>query len=188
MDYAVHLIEIGAADVDDALLSAEERARAARFRFERDRARFVASHAALHAIVGEREVAYTDDGKPYLRDGSLHFNLSHSGDFALIAVSPQTPVGVDIERHRERISWERIAQRFFTPREVSAMQSSADFYRLWVMKEAVLKAIGTGLRGGLANVECGDGMATTPHGEYRVTMIDVPAGYSAAVAMRGSRP
>lgn len=180
MDYAVHLIEIGAADVDDALLSAEERARAARFRFERDRARFVAAHAALHAIVGQREVAYADDGKPYLRDGSLHFNLSHSGDFALIAVSPQAPVGVDIERHRERISWRAIAKRYFP----EPVHTPEEFYRLWVMKEAVLKAIGTGLRGGLANVECGDGMAMTPHGEYRVTMIEVPDGYSAAVAMR----
>lgn len=183
MDVEVHLIEIATA-VDDALLSGEERARAARFRFERDRLRYVASHVALHAIVGDREVAYSADGKPYLVDGSLHFNLSHSGDFALIAVSPHAPVGVDIERHREQVSWREIANRFFTPREIASMQSEKDFYRFWVMKEAVLKAIGTGLRGGLGNVECGDGFATTPHGEYRVTLIHVPDGYSGAVARR----
>jgi 4'-phosphopantetheinyl transferase len=170
--------------VSDARLTPDERARAARFHFERDRIRYIASHAALHELLGDREIVLAADGKPYLRDGSLHFNLSHSGDYALIAIASDAEVGVDIEQHRERVSWNEIAVRFFTKREVAVMRGEADFFRFWVMKEAVLKAAGKGLAGGLANVECLADVVTTPLGDFRVKVLDAPAGYSAAVALR----
>ena len=170
--------------VSDAVLTDDERARAARFVRDRDRVRYIASHAALHSLLGDREVASGDNGKPYVVDGSLHFNLSHSGDYALIAVSPDADVGVDIEQHRERVSWREIGARFFTPREIEAMQSPADFFRFWTIKEAVLKASGSGLGGGLANVECLTNPVHTPDGEFFVAPVEAPGGYSAAVALR----
>ena len=141
----------------------------------------------LRAIVGE--IAYAESGKPYAVDGALQFNVSHSGDYALIATTPRAPIGVDIERHRDR-DWRRLAARFFAPDEASLLQSADDFYRLWVIKEAVLKAIGTGIWGGLATVVYANGIATTPHGTFEVELLDAPPGYSAAVAIwtAGLRP
>ena len=130
--------------------------------------------AILDELLGGREVARTESGKPYVVDGSLHFNLSHSGDYALIAVTADAPVGVDIERHREHRRWREIAKRFFAPHEASSLRTADDFYRLWVVKEAVLKALGTGLRGNLAD---------TPYETCEVTVLDAPEGYSAAVAV-----
>lgn len=130
--------------------------------------------ATLQTLLGHRATARTAEGKPYVVDGSLHFNLSHSGDYALIAVTPHAPVGVDIQQHRQRTRWRAIAERFFAPHEAASLQNDADFYRLWVIKEAVLKALGTGLHGW---------MAATPYETCDVAMIDAPAGYSAAVAI-----
>lgn len=130
--------------------------------------------AKLREILGTREIARTAHGKPYVVDGSLHFNVSHSGDYALIAVSPEAPVGADIQQHRDRTRWQALAERFFAPEEAASLQSLDDFYRLWVTKEAVLKALGTGISGHLA---------TTPYDACSVRMIEAPEGYSAAVAI-----
>ena len=87
-------------------------------------------------------------GKPALKaPAPCHFNLSHSGDAIAVAVADQ-PVGLDIESHRELNDGLAIAQRVFHPRERQWLQAQADFaagfYRLWTLKEALLKATGEG--------------------------------------------
>jgi 4'-phosphopantetheinyl transferase len=140
-------------------LSADERARAARFRFPRDRDRFVAARAGLRQILGAclgleaRAVrfAYGARGKPALAGGELSFNLSHADDLALVAVAREAPVGVDVERLRAVAGRERIAARCFAPAERAALGALPEeardlaFLLGWTRKEAVAKARGEGV-------------------------------------------
>ncbi|HMP74070.1 MAG TPA: 4'-phosphopantetheinyl transferase superfamily protein [Kiritimatiellia bacterium] len=88
-------------------------------------------------------------GKPHLIDSPLHFNLSHTSDLALLAVTLDTPhIGVDIEAHGPRASRD-IASRFFSPREQRDLEACPDFtsgfFSVWTRKEAFIKALGLGL-------------------------------------------
>jgi 4'-phosphopantetheinyl transferase len=141
-------------------LSPEERARAARFAARLHRDQFVAGRGYIREILGRylhrgpRNVPIHCNafGKPQLGNGSagaLHFNLSHSGSFAALAVSPAFDVGIDIEEMRPLE--EPIADRFFSPAEADALRhiscehSVRAFYRCWTSKEAFVKAHGAGL-------------------------------------------
>jgi 4'-phosphopantetheinyl transferase len=142
-----------------ALLDGDETARAARFRHERDRNRYVASHGILRVLLGRTidrapatlRFAATSHGKPVLRQSNLCFNLSHSRHLALFAISRQLEVGCDIEFHDERFLAENIPEHFFSPAEIAelrALPSSkqlAAFFAGWTRKEAYVKARGLGL-------------------------------------------
>lgn len=159
-----------------ASLSSVERVRAQRFVFERDRVRFVAAHVALRELLAEKlqQPAHTlqfdtgQFGKPYLpRSPTCHFNLTHSEDLALIAVSHRSEVGVDIERLRDLRDAEGLVERHFSPseqrawREVPFRERAAAFHQTWARKEAVVKALGWGLNLPLETVMVGT--STEPH-------------------------
>lgn len=145
-------------------LSDEERARAKRFLFERDRNSFVASHGILREVLGrysgrgpgEIEFTYGPYGKPELAgDGSsrsFRFNLSHSDGVALIAVAKERAVGVDVEKIQPERAGEEIADRYFSREEVDELRAlpaelrSEGFFLCWTRKEAYVKALGEGLR------------------------------------------
>jgi 4'-phosphopantetheinyl transferase len=144
-----------------ATLSAAERARAARFVFERDRRRYLAAHAALRRLLAETTGIAASDlvshegpfGKPYLPGPAApSFNLSHSGDMALIGIGPPgVEIGVDVEVPRAMSDALELAERHFAPAEIDALRSTPPdqrdhaFLRGWTRKEACLKAIGSGL-------------------------------------------
>ncbi|MDQ1723764.1 MAG: 4-phosphopantetheinyl transferase [Frankiaceae bacterium] len=145
---------------DGQLLSADERARSSRFRFTRDRGRYVSGRAELRRLLGARlgcgaaevEFAYGPAGKPSIPGTSLQFNASHSADVALFVVADGADaVGVDIELPRPGFGGVDIARRFFAPGEVArllalpAQQRDDAFLRCWTRKEALLKAHGGGL-------------------------------------------
>ncbi len=151
-------------------VSPAERDRATRFKFLPDRTRYLIAHAALRSILGRylnvhpAAVEWIEGpiGKPKLAPtlagGEIEFNLSHSGDLALIAVARATEVGIDVERVQEDFAFESVAQRFFTPREVAALQALPPdlrreaFYKCWTSKEALMKGKGLGLSGSLDEV------------------------------------
>ncbi len=100
--------------------------------------------------VGEREIRTDDNGKPYLANGAVFFNLSHSGDRVMCAVSDME-VGCDVQKIGEANP--KIADRFFDPSERLLINAIADenektnmFYRLWTLKESYAKVLGTGLK------------------------------------------
>jgi 4'-phosphopantetheinyl transferase len=150
--------ELGEARATD-ILNEEERARAARFHFERDRHRFIAGRAALRKVLATyldrapADLVFTvgPHGKPALENLGLEFNLSHSSGCGLLAVTRGRRVGVDVERVRADFAGEDIARRFFAPAEVEALAGSAPdqyvtgFFRCWTRKEAYVKARGDGL-------------------------------------------
>ncbi|MGB3388148.1 MAG: 4'-phosphopantetheinyl transferase superfamily protein [Pseudaminobacter sp.] len=148
------------------LLSQDEQDRAARFVFERDSNRYIAGRAILRRILGRylaREAAglrfcYNEFGKPRLADASsLHFNLSHAGGVAALAISDRHEIGIDAEEKKPLK--EDIARRFFSAAEYGALRglSGQDyveaFFRCWTRKEAFVKAHGAGLSLDLASFD-----------------------------------
>lgn len=144
-----------------ACLSEQEQVRAARFRDDLDRARFVAARGWLRTLLGrylnsgasEISFAVGQDGKPEIAGGPrwLRFNLAHSERVAVYAVARDREVGVDIERLRPDFPIDEIARHFFSSRERADLAAVPDGDRLraafncWTRKEAYLKAVGTGL-------------------------------------------
>jgi 4'-phosphopantetheinyl transferase len=140
-----------------ALLGPDERARAERFVFPRDRRRFVVARAALRTILGRYldhppgRVAFTygPRGKPSVAGGP-EFNLAHSHELALCAVARRA-VGVDLEWRRPIEHLEEVAQTAFSPNErmallaLPAAERPDGFLRCWTRKEAYVKARGDGL-------------------------------------------
>ena len=145
-----------------AILAAEERSRSERFRYERDRRRFIVAHGVLRGLLGRyletqpSEIAYVYNafGKPDLGGGGgsrLKFNLSHSGDLALIAIAPGSNVGVDLESIQARSDYPEIARCFFSSADLGQLNAypperyAEAFLGCWTRKEAYLKARGVGL-------------------------------------------
>jgi 4'-phosphopantetheinyl transferase len=144
-------------------LSSDERERAARFHFERDRRRFITARGLLREILGRYlksspdslRFGHTSYGKPYLADQCggewLRFNASYSGELALYGVSRQRELGVDIERIRTDIEHMQIAAEFFSAQEGAALRAlpahlqQEAFFLCWTRKEAFIKSVGEGL-------------------------------------------
>jgi len=156
---------IGAADWPrlEALLDAEERARANRFRFRHDRESYVAAHALLRAMLSDRipvapprwRFTTNPQGKPeaVMPAGQprLRANLSHTRGLAAVALTVDHDVGVDVEwRSRDGLTLE-LADRFFAPAEVAALEAmpaprlNEGLFAFWTLKEAFIKAVGLGL-------------------------------------------
>ena len=147
------------------VLSSDERDRAARFRFEIHRDRYIAARGALRTVLGELagappesiEFVYGEHGKPTLKSGDFQFNVSHSDHRAVIGVTRAAPVGVDVERINPDRANPDIARRFFAEQEIAnlerlhAEEYTNAFFQCWARKEAVLKAVGTGISGGLSS-------------------------------------
>jgi 4'-phosphopantetheinyl transferase len=152
-------------------LAPAERERAARFHFERDRNRFIAGRAQMRYILSEYlrtkpsrvQFCYSARGKPALNGefagSGLEFNLAHSDDLAILAVTRAGKVGVDVERVRPLKDVGDLVARFFSQRENDLFQQlleeqkSAAFFNLWTRKEAWLKATGEGIGELLNQVE-----------------------------------
>jgi 4'-phosphopantetheinyl transferase len=143
-----------------AILTEEERQRAARFRQQADRTRFICGRAALRLLLAEHlgvpapafRFALTPKGKPYLEGRPIDFNLAHSGEFVAVALSADT-VGVDVERIGRPADPLGFARGRFAADEVRRVEEAAntavEFARIWTAKEAVIKAEGTGVGLGL---------------------------------------
>lgn len=141
------------------ILNDEERARGDRFYFSQHKRRFTTTRAMLRIILSrylntapERlEFTYGNHGKPAVVNlQKLQFNISHSGDTALIAIGKTYPMGVDIEQYSGR-PYEGIAQNLFSEEEIAKFQQipaamkTAIFFHIWSQKEAFIKASGLGL-------------------------------------------
>jgi 4'-phosphopantetheinyl transferase len=153
-------------DENTEVLSEDEQTRANRFHFEKDRKYFITARVILRKLLGaylsvspaQLQFTYAAKGKPELIDNALQFNLSHSKNWAIYAISKTMPVGIDIEAIAENREIDNIAQRFFSPEEFLQIKNLQGkdklraFYNGWTRKEALLKGIGEGLQYSLAKV------------------------------------
>ena len=142
-------------------LSPDERERAARFRFERDRERFIVARGLLRRLLGEYldlspeqiRFGYGPRGKPFLAepDDTLRFNLSHAGQIVLYALTRRRRIGIDIEHVRPVAALDTLCRHWLSPRENAMLSDLGDearllgFFNCWTRKEAYVKARGDGL-------------------------------------------
>jgi 4'-phosphopantetheinyl transferase len=193
-----------------AVLSMDERARSARYVRPEDRLRYEASHLALrHVLAAYAGVepaalrfARGNRGKPSLADFTqLRFSLSHARTHALVAVSIDRELGVDIEEHHE-LDPMAVAAGCFSQVEMQALQSITPhervqaFFDAWTCKEAWVKARGDGLYQQLKDFDVSVGagpaalLATRPEprekDRWSLVRLDIAAGHSAALACAGT--
>jgi 4'-phosphopantetheinyl transferase len=198
-----------------AVLERNELQRADRFRFSRDKGRFIAAHGLMRHILsrytmldpGKLRFQLGQYGKPSLAnevsDGGPRFNLSHSCGVGLLGVTGGREIGVDLEHIREDIEYGEIARRFFSSREVSKLEGlpretrARAFFSCWASKEAYIKARGLGLsipldqftlafeQGEAAALVEVKGKDTEP-GRWSVTELSLSPDYAGSVAFEGS--
>lgn len=147
-----------------ALLSSDERERCERFKIDAVKRRFAIARGSVRRLLGEAasrpaetlRFEYGPQGKPSIaredNPGDIRFNLSHSGDTAVLAIANGREVGVDVERLRDDMSFRKLAKRFFSDAEAETLNDMEgdelrnQFFRIWTAKEAYIKAVGLGLR------------------------------------------
>lgn len=188
-------------------LSEDERARAARFVTEDLCARWCRSRCGLRRLLGRYLGAPAaslgfvyEDGKPALAGASpgrpaLHFNLSHSGDLALVAVTVGAAVGVDAERVDRIDDADALAAQVMTAEELDVharlptAERAAWFFDIWTRKEALAKAIGIGLGLPFNAIDAGSGQAHAlvpwADTDWDVRPLAPAGGYAGAVALAG---
>ena len=195
-------------------LAGDERARAERFHFDRDRTRFIVGRGVLRTILGRYlgieparlRFCYGPHGKPALAVSPgtprLDFSVSHSQALAVYAVTWERRIGIDLEFIRPIADAEQIAERFFSPHEhavfrrLAPKERQVGFFNCWTRKEAYIKATGDGLAQPLDRFD----VSLAPGDQARLLSIDgdprrasrwylqelVPAaGYLAALAVEG---
>lgn len=208
-------LRIGPAAVDRAtqVLDASELDRAARFRMAVHRDAYIAAHAALRGILGQAlglaPASLVFDagpaGKPMLAariEPRMHFNLSHAGDHALVLLSPESEVGVDLECLPVQ-GLEELDAGIFSTHEIAAVAACLPEHRplarlrCWVRKEAVLKAAGCGLsdevRTLAVSIDEPARIVASAHpqvaaGEWFLAGIERPGEWIGAVAARAPVP
>ena len=211
-------LDLGEAEISElyAVLADDEREKAGRFHFRRDRDRYVAARGILRRVLARHlaaapehiRFAYGPYGKPYLEaprsSEDLDFNVSHSGGLAVFAVG-RNPMGVDVEAVRELSDMLPIAERFFSQDEVRdlraipAAERAAAFFRCWTAKEAYIKARGEGLSmpldrfavsllplEGTVDLRVFD--VPEKARSFRLTRFSPRAGYVAALAVAAEDP
>lgn len=180
--WGVHVPDV--LDRLDALhdvLCETEREKAARFHRDIDRRSSIAARGALRVLLSAYtgipaagiEFQYSDTGKPYIvpqasclpggsarnrRDAcdTVSFNVSHSGDWVVLAFGCNRQVGVDVEKIKPEMEVMSIASRYFTAEEIAWIEKASDkqtaFFQLWARKEAYVKATGSALFRELSNI------------------------------------
>ena len=213
---AVHVWRIALNQEDEKLdgfrrtLETDELERAGRFHFDKDRRHFIVARGFLRSVVARYlksqpetlRFEYGAYGKPALgTEHTLRFNLSHSNEVALLAVSLDADIGVDVEHIRADFASEDIARRYFSRAEVEVFNALlpeervAAFFRCWTRKEAYIKAIGKGFSQSLSafDVTLAPGIAPAllraeDDDASRWWMSDIEVGKGYAGALIVERP
>jgi 4'-phosphopantetheinyl transferase len=182
-----------------SVISNSEKRRASGFHFAGDETRFVVSHGCLRHILagyaglepGELDFMISEFGKPSLRTGgSIHFNMAHSGEAALVAVSGDREIGVDIECVRNPDDFLQTARRCFSPRELDLLRSVEEsqyadmFYTFWTRKEAYIKARGEGMSLDLTAIDV-TGSPAVLDGRWHIRDLGMYSGCKCALAADG---
>lgn len=177
-------------EVLEALLDETEKKRAARFKFDIHQKRFIIAKSILRKVLSlylkmpaEEIIFHTNaHGKPFVENSTIQFNVSHSEDLAVFAVTSQQAIGVDIEKIETQFD-EQVAKRFFSEQEYTHLitrklaEQAKTFYALWSMKEAVIKLKGEGLYRPLSSFS-----VTEENPDYLLKIFYVDPHFAAAFA------
>ncbi|MEC5385438.1 4'-phosphopantetheinyl transferase superfamily protein [Uliginosibacterium sp. H3] len=183
-----------------AILNKDEQDRHNWYNHPTSARRFALTRAALRQRLAERtggeatalRFEYGPHGKPALRASQLRFNVAHSGQYALIAISTTHDVGIDIERHASTAPLDTLSSSIFSDEERAwCAGDSARFYALWCGKEAMIKADGTGFsvaNGMPVAMLRDDGSYISPRPGLQAWSLAMPPGYAAALALLADEP
>jgi len=171
-------VSLGALHVN--YLSPDEKARAARFHFEQDRLHWIAARSALRLVLsrylavppGEISFVLGTHGKPAVENSAVQFNLSHSRGWGMIAVSRDTPVGVDLEEIRDRVDMAKLLMRID---EKDLPTEKPALFQRWTEREARTKAAGSPLM-------------KQPDPNIYTVPLAAPPNFAAAVALIDAIP
>ena len=192
-----------------SLLSEDEHERASSFKFFKDQRRFTVARGILRCLLSHYleqapesiEIVYGLWGKPcLLQENSLHFNVSHSGDYALYAVTRSYEVGIDLEYIDKTLELEYVAPHVFSTvelvdwKKLSPEERINSFFTRWVSREACLKASGKGWiedkKALTFNVRNGTGKEHLDNEGANPYCFECIPGYASALFVEGgiSRP
>lgn len=190
----------------EAVISIEEQQRANRFHFKEDQRAFIIYHACKRIILShylemapkEIVIELQEKGKPFIKNEALAFNLSHTKEMGLLAVSSHVDIGVDIEKIKASANYLEIAKRFFHPEEYDHLvkienihDQQKTFFMVWTAKEAILKATGQGIAAGLHHFSVWQDsshpqrLKHTHPNPIALARLEVPEHYVAALAIAG---
>lgn len=205
-------------DVAARALPESERTRSRRLRFDTIRMRYIKCHFLLRVLLGQylgvdfydQEFCRNQHGKPSLKNtrdsDPFFFNLSKSGNIGVYVFTSIGEAGVDVEKIHDLQGMDRIVKRFFSPLEIKTFRSLPDhnrksaFFKYWTRKEALLKAMGTGLISPLDEVDVITGKDEEKAGifiktfgfnkgtEWTLRDINLYEGYASALALEGKHP
>jgi len=168
------------------LLNTDEKEKAAAFKRPEVEKKYIKTRGVLRKVLGnyinqppqQLLIKTAEHGKPFIEQQGLYFNLSHTGNKFVIAVSNCGEVGVDIEQYRQRLSLSGLVDKCFSVQEkeywlsLPEEQKTTMFYRFWVRKEAFVKAVGRGIALGL------DQCVVNPHKQNH--FLSIPDEYGLA--------
>ena len=191
----VHVWKFPVSGSDFSLLTKSEKDFTGRFRFESDRNRYATGRQALRTVlskyltVSPGEVGISDqrNQKPYVINPSspIHFNISHSGEWVLIALA-DLELGVDIEKINPEFSFRALLEDHFNEAEQTFISESENpvsaFFYLWTRKESLTKAWGTGLQENLKQVDVLDAKIKKENRFWNVRSFNLSEDYMAAVS------
>jgi len=191
----------------EAVLSASEKARAARFRFERDRQRFIIARAAYRGVLARYAglpaaalpLTSVHGEKPRSTATACAHNLSHAEGLGVVAVAADGDIGVDLDFLNRRVNLPALARVALTPREYAvwdglpAAQQRTAFFSIWTRKEAVLKATGDRRAFEFRDLDLGSDEAAAAGavgeqlgGRWAIETFTPAEGYCAAIALRSA--
>ena len=199
-----------AARVFESALDPAERDRSRLMHRDDARLRFTAGRWLVRRVLARRlgcteaevVLAIAEHGRPALAGGGIDFNLSHAGSLVVLALSASR-VGIDVEATKRANDWRAIARRFFSTVEVAAIEAYPEaerrgaFFRVWVRKEAFVKALGAGIATGLDRFDVSAGPEPALTGaridgidpaEWSIRDFAPGPGYAGAVAVRAAHP
>lgn len=197
-----------------SLLAADEKARAERFYFDRDRDRYIVGRGILRTLLAgyldmpasEIRFVYGPQRKPAVDTSrgnkTLHFNLAHCNEWAAYVFGWERPVGIDLEHIRPISDVDDLVQRFFSPSESTLIRSLSGemkwdmFFQIWTCKEAILKGYGSGLTTPLDQFEIfvgADSSVTITSltedlaelSGWRLQLFELIPGYKSAISAQG---
>jgi 4'-phosphopantetheinyl transferase len=189
------------ADADWIILSDLEKAQNLKLHRHEDRIRHAVTRATLRLLLGRavgrapQELLIVPDafGKPQLQsEGSVEFNVSHSGRFALIALSKTNAVGVDIEQRSKDLDVAGLSKFALSSKERESLSDADAFVERWVLKESILKALGLGIAEHLQATSIeravgGNAFYEARHPTFdmravKACLLEAPEGFRAALA------
>ncbi|MFC4197819.1 4'-phosphopantetheinyl transferase family protein [Pedobacter jamesrossensis] len=173
------------------ILQENELQKAEKFRQHDDKRRFIIGiffSKVLLTKLGELDASdvifsFTKNNKPLFKD--YHFNVSHSGNFVVIVLSP-LPVGVDIELIKANFDFESLLPECFNKIEIEKIINTTNFYTFWTRKEALLKATGEGLVDNLNSIDCSKEFVERFGSIYKLKSYKVEDNYLLSLAVKNS--